>query len=105
MESEWRQQACRDLVMEAVENAMMESRRRVCKQVTMETIVIGAWEALEVRRIVKNAKEGGVERMESVEAELRSKREERECILSIIAEEDESKRMEKLKMNSKRWSK
>ena len=43
----------------------------------METIVTGAWEALEVRRIVKDAKEGGVERMESVEAELRSKREER----------------------------
>ena len=51
--------------------------------------------------------------MESVEAELRIKREERECILSIIAEDEEqSKRMEKmsrlkrawqLKMNSKRY--
>ena len=53
---DWRQQACRDLVIESVENAMMESRRRLCKQLMMETIVTGDWEALEVRRIVKDAK-------------------------------------------------
>ena len=42
MESDGRQQACRDLVMESVENAMMESRRRLCKELMMETIVTGA---------------------------------------------------------------
>ena len=78
MESDWRQQACKDLVMESVENAMMESRRRLYKELRMETIVTGAWDALEVRRIVKDAKDGGVERMERVEADLRMDIEERD---------------------------
>ena len=30
MESDWRQLACKELVMESVENSMMESRRRLC---------------------------------------------------------------------------
>ena len=38
------------------------------------------------------AKDRGVERMEMIETELRNKREERECILNIIAEEEEKSR-------------
>ena len=30
MKLDWRQQACEELVTESVENAMMESRRRLC---------------------------------------------------------------------------
>jgi hypothetical protein len=78
MESEWRQQACRDLVLESVDNAIMKSRHSLCKELLEETILTGAWEVLEVKRIVKDAKDGGL--MDKVEADLRMIREERECV-------------------------
>ena len=111
LESEWRQQACWDLVLESADDAILESRNRLCKEVLVETVLTGAWEALEVRRIVKEAKDGGL--MEEVEADLRMIREERECILMLVKEEQaQTRRLEKvdrlkrawqLKMNAKKY--
>ena len=60
MESEWRQQACRDLVLESADDAILESRNRLCRELLVETVLTGAWEVPEVKRIVKEAKDGGL---------------------------------------------
>ena len=52
MESEWRQVTCRDLVLESADDAKLMSRSRLCKEVLVDTVLTGAWEVLEVRRMV-----------------------------------------------------
>ena len=47
--SEWRQQACWDLVQESADDAILESRHSLCKELLEETILTGAWEVLEVK--------------------------------------------------------
>ena len=62
----------------------------------------GAWEVLEVKRIMKEATNGGL--MEKVEAELKMIREERECVRMIMMEEKaQSRRMEKVDRLKKAW--
>ena len=73
--------------MDVMEGAMMESRQTMCKQMLLETVVCSSWQSLEVRRIVRETKEGGLDRMEQVESELRMEREERECIAAMLEEE------------------
>ena len=60
-----------ELVMDLMEGAVMESRLKMCKQLMLETLIINSWESLEVSRIVRETKEGGVDRMEMIESELR----------------------------------
>ena len=84
MESEWRQQACMEVVIDVMEGAVMESRLKMCKQLMLETVISNSWESLEVRRIVRETKEGGVDRMEMIESELRMEREERKCVSTIL---------------------
>ena len=102
MESEWKHGVCRDLVLESADDAILESRSRLCKEVLVETVLTGAWEVLEVKRIVKEATNGGL--MEKVETELRMIREERECVRMIMMEEEaQSRRMEKVDRLKKTW--
>ena len=63
-----------------------------------------SWETLEVRSIVNYARAGEAERMTAIETNLRMEREERECFLSILAEEEaRSKRIEKMERLKKAW--
>ena len=71
VEAEWRQQACMELVMDVMEGAVKESRQRMCKQIIVESVVCSSWQSLEVRRLVRETKEGGLDRMEQVESKLR----------------------------------
>jgi hypothetical protein len=87
LEADWRQQACMDLVMDMLEGAVKESRQRMCKQIIVESVVCSSWQSLEVRRLVRETKEGGLDRMEQVESELRMEREERECVAALLEEE------------------
>jgi hypothetical protein len=59
LEAEWRQQSCKELVVEMMEAAVMESRMKLCKELVLETVVTDSWECLEVNRPLR---EGGVER-------------------------------------------
>ena len=53
-------------------------------------------ESLEVRRLLRETKEGGVERLEMLENALRTEREERECVSAMLEEERcLAKRLEK----------
>ena len=102
MESEWRQGICRGLVLESVDDAILESRSRLCKEMLVETVLTAAWEVLEVKRIVKEATNGGL--LEKVETELRMIRKERECVRMIMLEEEaQSKRLEKVDRLTKAW--
>ena len=40
----------------------MESRWKRCKELILETVVTDSWECLEVNRLMRETKEGGVER-------------------------------------------
>ena len=73
--------------MDMMEGAGKESRQRLCKQILLETVVCSSCQSLEVRRIVRETKEGGLYRMEHVESVLRMEREERECIAAMLEEE------------------
>ena len=74
----------------------MESRLKMCKQLMLETLIINSWESLEVSRIVRETKEGGVDGMEMIEFELRMEREERKCVSAMLEEERcLAKRLEK----------
>ena len=64
-----------ELVMDLMEGAVMESRKKMCKQMLLETVIINSWESLEVRRIMRETKEGGLDSMERIESELRMERE------------------------------
>ena len=87
LEAEWRQHSCTELVMEMVEAAVMESRLKLCKELILETVISDSWECLEVNRLVRETKEGGVERMIKMEDALRMDREERECTAAMLEEE------------------
>ena len=87
VEAEWKQQMCAELVLEGVGIAVMESRMKSCKELLMETVVRDCWEVLELNRLLREAKEGGVERLNRMEEALKMEREERECIAAVIEEE------------------
>jgi hypothetical protein len=100
--SEWKHGVWRDLVLESADDAILESRSRLCKEVLAETVMTGAWEVLEVKRIVKEATNGGL--LEKAETELRMSREERECVRIIMMEEEaQSRKMEKIDRLKKAW--
>ena len=82
----------------------MDSRLKMCKQLMLETVISNSWESLEVRRIVRETKEGGVDRMERIESELRMEREERECVSAMLEEERYlAKRLEKKERLQRAW--
>ena len=56
-----------------VEEALLESRMRLCRQMVEETVLERSWESLEITRIVNEVKDGGMERMNKVEAKLRDR--------------------------------
>ena len=63
-----------------------------------------SWESLEITRIVNEVKDGGMERMNKVEARLRDQREDRETVMVILAEEEaRSRRIEKTERLQKAW--
>ena len=69
-----------------------------------ETVLERCWESFEISRIVKEVKEGGMERMNKVEARLRDQREDRETVMVILAEEEaRSWRIEKTERLQKAW--
>ena len=104
LESEWRQQTCMEVLMDVMEGAVMESRLKMCKQLMLETVIGSSWESLEVRRILRETKEGGVDRMERIESELRMKREERECVSAMLEEERcLARRLEKKERLQRAW--
>ena len=77
---------------------------KMCKQLMLETVISNSWESLEVRRIVRETKEGGVDRMEMIESELRMEREERECVSAILEEEESlARRLEKKERLHRAW--
>ena len=43
-----------------LQGALKESRQRLCKKILLETVVCSSWQSLEVRRIVRETKEGGL---------------------------------------------
>ena len=63
------------------------SRLKLCKELILETVIRDSWECLEVNRLVRETKEGGVESMMILEDALRMDREERECMAAILEEE------------------
>ena len=87
LEAEWRQQSCTELVMEMMEAAMLESRMKLCREVVLEAIVTDSWECLEVNRLLRETKEGGLERQIRIEDALRLEREEREWTAAMLEEE------------------
>ena len=90
--------------MELVEDAVLESRMRMCRQMVEETVLERSWESLEITRIVNEVKDGGMERMNKVEAKLRDQTEERETVMIILAEEEaRSWRIEKTERLQKAW--
>ena len=96
VEAEWRQQLCTELVLDMVEGAVMKSRMKLCKEMFLETVIADSWELLEVRRLLRETKEGGVERLEMLENALRTERGERECVSAMLEEERcLAKRLEK----------
>ena len=104
MELRWRQQTCRDIVVAMVEDAVLESRMKLCRQILEETVLERSWESLEITRILNEVKDGGRERMNKVEANLRDQREEMEAALVILAEKDAIlRRIEKTDRLQKAW--
>ena len=75
------------LVMEMMEAAMLESRMKLCREVVLEVIVTYSWECLEVNRLLRETKEGGLERQIRIEDALRLEREEREWTAAMLEEE------------------
>ena len=65
----------------------MKSRMKLCKEMFLETVIADSWESLEVRRLMKETNEGGVERQEMLESALRTEREERKCVSAMLEEE------------------
>ena len=66
---------------------MMESRMKLCKELVLETVVTDGWEYLEVNRLMRETKEGGVERLVMLEDALSMEREDRECAAAMLEEE------------------
>ena len=61
VDAEWRQQACMELLMDVMEGVVKESRQRMCKQIIMESVFCSSWQSLEVRRLVRETTEGGLD--------------------------------------------
>ena len=87
MEAEWNQQLCAELMLEVVEVAVLESRMKICKELIMETVISDSWEVLEVNRLMRETKEGGVDRLVRLEDALRMEREDRECTAAMVEED------------------
>ena len=45
MESRWKKQTCRDIVVDMVEDAVLESRMRLCRQLVEGTVLERSWES------------------------------------------------------------
>ena len=87
MEAEWNQQLCAELMLEVVEVAVLESRMKICKELILETVISDSWEVLEVNRLMRETKEGGVDRLVRLEDALRMEREDRECTAAMLEED------------------
>ena len=67
---EWQaMQFCRSMVSNLVEDARLKSERRVCEQV-MDSVIVMAWETLEVNRIVKETLAGSNDMMDRIRKAL-----------------------------------
>ena len=53
---------CRGVVGEMIADSGRMSRTRICMEIMEETLVGGSWEILEVKRLVREIREGGAKR-------------------------------------------